>query len=63
VFELSPDSKVIGPPEVPFFVSGTIVNSALNSALVTIDNPALRQGIVLDMRDALNPRCTGCATQ
>jgi hypothetical protein len=63
LFELSPDSKVIGPPEAAFFASGTVVSSDLNSALVTIDNPVLRQQIVLDTRDALNPRCTGCATR
>jgi hypothetical protein len=51
---------VIGPPDVPFFASGTVINSALNSALVTIDNPALHQQLVLDMRDAVNPKCTGC---
>ena len=63
VFELFPDSKVIGPPDTPFFASGTVINSALNSALVTIDNPALHQQLVLDMRDAVNPKCTGCTVK
>jgi len=63
VFELFPDSRVIGPPEAPFFASGTIVNSNLNSGLVTIDNPATHQQIVLDFRDALQPRCNGCSVR
>ncbi|HWZ43537.1 MAG TPA: CVNH domain-containing protein [Candidatus Saccharimonadales bacterium] len=63
VFELIPNSKVIGPPDTPFFASGTVINSALNSAFVTIDNPALHQQLVLDMRDASKPQCTGCTVK
>jgi hypothetical protein len=57
-FEVSPDSRVFHNAEKPFFVSGTLLNSALGSGEVTIDNPSLRKRIVLDFRDWKSPKRT-----
>lgn len=38
------------------FAEGTVLNSGRNSALIGITNPALKQRLVLDFRDPLNPK-------
>ena len=55
---IAPDSRVLFKAEKPFFVSGTILNSAWGSGLITIDNPSLRKRIVLDFRDWKSPKRT-----
>jgi hypothetical protein len=50
-FQISPDSVVFHPAEKSFFASGTVLNSAAGSGVITIENPRLRKRIILDFRD------------
>jgi hypothetical protein len=56
IFEVSPDSRVFHAAEKPFFVSGTILNGAWQSGVITIENPHLKKRIVLDMHDWSAPK-------
>jgi len=54
-FQISPDSVVFLPAGQPFFVKGTILNGE-KPGVITIDNPYLKERIVLDMHDWKTPK-------